>query len=65
MQHEKSMEFLQIAMKYFPQAKDELDKAGIQLEPEALQPLLTLFTSVMQEAYELGKADAESEKATE
>ena len=31
MQHEKSMEFLQIAMKYFPQAKEELDKAGFSL----------------------------------
>jgi ATP-dependent Clp protease ATP-binding subunit ClpB len=27
---DKSMEFMQIAMKYFPQAKEQLDKAGIK-----------------------------------
>ncbi|NPC92175.1 competence protein ComG [Bacillus sp. WMMC1349] len=59
MQHEKSMEFLQIAMKYVPEAKEEMEKAGVDLSPEMLQPFMTLFTKVMAEAYELGKADAQ------
>lgn len=59
MPHEKSMEFLQIAMKYIPEAKQELDKAGIQLSPESIEPFMNLFTKVMAEAYELGKSEAE------
>lgn len=30
MQHEKSLEFLQIAMKYLPEAKEQLEKSGIE-----------------------------------
>ncbi|MBP1079616.1 competence protein ComZ [Bacillus capparidis] len=59
--HEKSMEFMQIAMKYLPEAKQELDKAGIELSIDSLEPFMNLFTKVMAEAYELGKTDA-SEK---
>jgi competence protein ComZ len=58
MNQDKSMEFMQIAMKYLPQAKQTLDQAGIELSPEMLQPFMTLFTQVMGEAYELGKKDA-------
>lgn len=34
MQHEKSLEFLQIAMKYLPEAKEQLEKSGIELSME-------------------------------
>ena len=61
MQHEKSLEFLQIAMKYLPEAKEQLEKSGIELSMEAIQPCMNLFTTVMAEAYELGKSDAKSE----
>ncbi|MED1124263.1 ComZ family protein [Bacillus atrophaeus] len=61
MQHEKSLEFLQIAMKYLPEAKAELEKAGIELSAESIQPFMNLFSTVMAEAYELGKSDAKSE----
>lgn len=56
---DKSMQFFQIAMKYLPQAKEQLDKAGVELSVEMIQPFMELFTKVMQEAYELGLADAE------
>lgn len=56
---DKSMQFLQIAMKYLPQAKEQLDKAGVELSLEMIQPFMDVFTKVMQEAYELGFADAE------
>ncbi|MCA1031050.1 ComZ family protein [Bacillus timonensis] len=58
MDHPKSMQFMQIAMKYFPEAKSVFDEAGIELSLEKMQPMLGLFTKVMAEAYELGKEEA-------
>ncbi|KOP81725.1 ComZ family protein [Cytobacillus solani] len=55
---DKTLEFMQIAMKYIPEAKQQLDGAGIELSLEMIQPFMTLFTKVMTEAYEMGKADA-------
>ncbi|MFD2443180.1 ComZ family protein [Bacillus sp. CGMCC 1.16607] len=55
---DQSMKFLQIAMKYFPEAQAQLNQAGVELSMEMIQPLMSLFTKVMNEAYELGKADA-------
>lgn len=58
MNQDKSLEFMQIAMKYLPEAKAKLDEAGIELSFEMLSPFMELFTNVMNEAYELGKKDA-------
>jgi competence protein ComZ len=58
---DKSMQFMQIAMKYLPQAKDQLDQAGVELSFELIQPFMELFTQVMKEAYELGREDALNE----
>jgi competence protein ComZ len=55
---EQSMQFMQIALKYLPQAKEQLDKAGVELSFDMIQPFMDLFTKVMHEAYELGKSDA-------
>jgi competence protein ComZ len=55
---DKSMEFMQIAMKYLPEAKAKLDGAGIEISLDLLAPFMELFTNVMNEAYELGKKDA-------
>jgi competence protein ComZ len=52
---------MQIALKYLPQAKEQLDKAGVELSFDVIQPFMELFTQVMQEAYDLGKEDARSE----
>ncbi len=57
--NEKSMQFLQIAMKHLPEAKAILDDNGIALDMEKAQPVLELLMKVMNEAYELGKADKE------
>ncbi|MED4403175.1 ComZ family protein [Metabacillus fastidiosus] len=59
-QHPKTMEFMQIAMKYLPEAKQKLDETGIELSLETIQPMMELFTKVMAEAYELGKQDVEN-----
>ncbi|CAM3772145.1 ComZ family protein [Cytobacillus oceanisediminis] len=56
--NDKTMEFMQIAMKHMPEAKQQLDEAGIELSMEMIQPFMNLFTKVMNEAYEMGKADA-------
>lgn len=55
---DKSMQFMQIAMKYLPQAKEQLEQAGVELSFELIQPFMELFTKVMQEAYELGREEA-------
>ncbi|ASV66240.1 ComZ family protein [Cytobacillus kochii] len=61
MSNDKTMEFMQIAIKYLPEANAELEKSGVNLSMEMIQPFMTMFTQVMNEAYELGKADAQKE----
>ena len=58
---DKSLQFMQIAMKYLPEAKDQLDKAGVELSMDLIQPFMNLFTKVMHEAYELGWEEAKKE----
>jgi competence protein ComZ len=60
--NDKTMEFMQIAMKYMPEAQQQLEKAGVELSLEMIQPFMTLFTKVMNEAYELGRQDAQNEE---
>lgn len=62
MSQDKTMEFMGIAMKYLPEAKEQLENSGIELSMELIQPFMTLFTKVMQEAYELGVKDAKQEE---
>ena len=57
-QHPKAMEFMQIAMKYLPEAKQKLEESGIERSLETIQPMMELFTKVMGEAYDLGKQEA-------
>ncbi|AJD90717.1 competence protein ComG [Jeotgalibacillus malaysiensis] len=59
MADDKTMEFMQIAMKYLPEAKAKMDEAGIEVSVESLQPFMAIFAKAMNDAYELGKADAE------
>ena len=59
---DKSLQFMQIAMKYFPEAKEQLDKSGVELSMDLIQPFMNLFSKVMQEAYELGLRDAQKEE---
>jgi competence protein ComZ len=62
MSQDKTMEFMGIAMKYLPEAKEQLESAGIELSMELIQPFMSLFTKVMQEAYELGVKDTKQEE---
>jgi competence protein ComZ len=55
---DQSLQFMQIALKYLPQAKEQLDKAGVELSFDMIQPFMDLFTQVMKEAYELGRNNA-------
>jgi competence protein ComZ len=58
MDSQKQMQFMQIAMKYLPEAKAILDDSGIELDMAKLQPVIELLTKVMSDAYELGKEEA-------
>lgn len=55
-----NMKFLEITMKYMPEAKQFFDSKGIELSMEDLQPMLELLMKVMNEAYELGKQESGS-----
>jgi competence protein ComZ len=57
---EQNMKFLQIAMKYLPEAKEMLDEKGIEMSMENLQPMIEVLMKVMSEAYELGKEEGSS-----
>jgi competence protein ComZ len=56
--NEQQMQFMQIAMKYLPEAKELLDNTGVELSMEHLQPVMELLTKVINDAYELGKQEA-------
>ena len=58
---DNTLQFMQIAMKYLPEAKEQLDKAGVELSMELIEPFMNLFTKVMEEAYELGLAEGRKE----
>ncbi|RBW71064.1 ComZ family protein [Bacillus taeanensis] len=58
MDQEMNMKFMQIAMKYLPEAKEMLDQKGIEIDMENLQSVLNLLMQVMGDAYELGKQEA-------
>jgi competence protein ComZ len=58
MDSQKQLQFMQIAMKYLPEAKALLDESGIELDMANIQPVIELLTKVMSDAYELGKSDA-------
>lgn len=59
MSEDKTLEFMAIAMKYFPEAKAKLEESGIPVSMELAAPFMELFKKVMQEAYELGLKDAQ------
>jgi competence protein ComZ len=59
LEQEKSMQFMQIAMKYLPEAKGMLDELGVEMTMDKLQPFISLLTKVMNDAYELGKNEKE------
>ncbi|MEH6942376.1 ComZ family protein [Bacillus sp. JJ722] len=54
--HQK--EFMNIAMKHFPEGKEKLKSVGIDISISMLPIFMDLFTKVMEEAYELGRRDA-------
>ncbi|PEQ94543.1 competence protein ComG [Bacillus sp. AFS006103] len=58
---DNTLQFMQIAMKYLPEAKEQLDRAGVDLSMELIEPFMNLFTKVMQEAYELGLSEGRKE----
>ena len=53
----KQTEFMNIAMKHFPEAQERLRQAGIQISIGMLPAFMDLFTKVMEEAYELGRKE--------
>ncbi|MDM5337813.1 ComZ family protein [Fictibacillus enclensis] len=59
MNQELNMQFMQIAMKHLPEGKELLEKKGVELSMEDIQPMLNLLLKVMNDAYELGKQNQE------
>ncbi|MEK4030910.1 MULTISPECIES: ComZ family protein [Bacillaceae] len=61
MNENKNMEFMQIAMKYLPEAQEKLKESGIDFSMDLIEPFMGMFLNVMNEAYELGKKEAQQE----
>ncbi|KKB36752.1 ComZ family protein [Bacillus thermotolerans] len=61
MNDNKNLEFMQIAMKYLPEAQEKLKEAGIEFSMDLAEPFMGIFLNVMNEAYEMGKKDAQQE----
>ncbi|WP_203364184.1 ComZ family protein [Bacillus sp. REN10] len=59
MNENKNLEFMQIAMKYLPEAQEKVKEAGIEFSMDLVEPFMGMFLKVMNEAYELGKKDAQ------
>ncbi|MFK2825823.1 ComZ family protein [Bacillus sp. B190/17] len=59
MNENKNMEFMQIAMKYLPEAQEKLKASGIDFSMDLIEPFMGMFLNVMNEAYELGKKEAQ------
>ena len=55
---EKQMQFMQIAMKYMPEAKAFFEENNIELSMEQMMPMAELLMKVMNEAYDLGKGNS-------
>lgn len=62
MSYNREMEFMKIAMKHFPEGKEKLKSVGVDISLSMLPIFTDLFTKVMNEAYELGRKDAQKEK---
>ncbi len=60
--NQRNMQFLQIAFSHLPEAKELLEKSGIELDMEKAQPVLELLMKVMNDAYELGQREALQEQ---
>ncbi|WP_028402570.1 ComZ family protein [Ectobacillus panaciterrae] len=62
MNPQKNMQFLQIALQYLPEAKAVLEGSGVEVDMAKAQPVLELLMKVMNDAYELGREEALTEK---
>ncbi|MGM7636196.1 ComZ family protein [Bacillus sp. Hm123] len=58
MNENKNVEFMQIAMKYLPEAQEKLKEADVEFSMDLMEPFMGMFLKVMNEAYELGKKEA-------
>lgn len=61
MDQERNFKFMQIAMKYLPEAQMMLQEKGMEVNMDMMQPMLDVLLKVMNDAYELGAADAKAE----
>ncbi|NSL51474.1 ComZ family protein [Calidifontibacillus erzurumensis] len=60
MNQERNMKFMQIAMKYLPEAQELLKEKGLEVQMEMMQPMLNLLLKAMNDAYELGASEAKN-----
>ncbi|KEF38334.1 ComZ [Schinkia azotoformans MEV2011] len=61
MDQEKNLKFMQIAMKYLPEAQMMLKEKGMEVNMDMMQPMLDVLLKVMNDAYELGASEAKAE----
>lgn len=61
MDQERNFKFMQIALKYLPEAQMMLNEKGVEVNVDMMQPMLDVLLKVMNDAYELGSSDAKAE----
>lgn len=61
MDQEKNFKFMQIAIKYLPEAQMMLKEKGMEVNMDMMQPMLDVLLKVMNDAYELGASEAKAE----
>ena len=58
----RKLEYMAMAMKHYSEIKQKLNKAGLDIHKQQLQPFMEIFISMMDEAYEKGYKDGQSGK---
>ncbi|HHY72475.1 MAG TPA: competence protein ComG [Bacillus bacterium] len=62
MEQERNFKFIQIAMKYMPEAQMMLKEKGMEVNIDMMQPMLDVLLKVMNDAYALGASEANQNK---
>ncbi|WP_455661682.1 ComZ family protein [Pradoshia sp.] len=53
----RKIDYLSIAMKYYPEVKKKVSETGLDVHKRDLLPFMDLFKAMMNEAYDKGYKD--------
>lgn len=53
----RKIDYLSMAMKYYPETKKKVSEAGLDIHKRDLLPFMDIFKAIMNEAYDKGYKD--------